>query len=133
MCGVVATAVSRLGSSLRGAAPASLARDRRALYLRTVGRAKSVAHRRPSKSETHRMSVKIASPCIGVCTLDPASRTCVGCLRTADEIERWPSMSPVEQVQVVLQLRIRRHAHGIGDVADARQRRRARKLAQLVS
>ena len=79
------------------------------------------------------MSVKILSPCIGVCTLDPASRTCIGCLRTADEIERWPSMSPAERVQVVLQLRVRRHAQGIGRVDDRRQRRRARKLAQLVS
>jgi uncharacterized protein len=77
------------------------------------------------------MSVKILSPCIGVCTLDPASRTCIGCLRTADEIARWPSMSPAERVQIVLQLRVRRHGRGIGD--DRRQRRRARKLTQLVS
>jgi uncharacterized protein len=77
------------------------------------------------------MSVKILSPCIGVCTLDPASRTCIGCLRTADEIARWSSMSPAEQVQVVLQLRLRRH--GAGGSLDRRQRRRARKLAQLVS
>jgi uncharacterized protein len=76
------------------------------------------------------MSVKIPSPCIGVCTLDPAERTCIGCLRTADEIARWPEMSPAERVQIVLQLRVRRHAHGIGD---SRQQRRARKLTQLVS
>lgn len=78
------------------------------------------------------MSAKILSPCIGVCTLDPASRTCIGCMRTADEIERWPSMSDAERVQVVLQLRLRRHAGGsAGD--DRRQRRRARKLTQMVS
>ena len=79
------------------------------------------------------MSVKIPSPCIGVCTLDPADRTCIGCLRTADEIERWPYMSPAERVQIVLQLRVRRHAYGMGGVDDRRQRRRARKLTQLVS
>jgi predicted Fe-S protein YdhL (DUF1289 family) len=82
------------------------------------------------------MSVKIPSPCIGVCTLDPTERTCLGCLRTADEIARWAQMSPAERVQIVLQLRVRRHAQGIGGVGgvvDARQRRRARKLAQLVS
>jgi uncharacterized protein len=80
------------------------------------------------------MSVKIASPCIGVCTLDPADRTCIGCLRTADEIARWSDMSPAERVQIVLQLRLRRHAHGMGGIGDdARQRRRARKLTQLVS
>jgi predicted Fe-S protein YdhL (DUF1289 family) len=79
------------------------------------------------------MSVKIPSPCIGVCTLDPAERTCIGCLRTADEIARWSQMSPAERVQIVLQLRVRRHAHGIGEIGDSRQRRRARKLTQLVS
>ena len=79
------------------------------------------------------MSVKILSPCVGVCTLDPASRTCIGCLRTANEIERWPSMSDAERVQVVLQLRLRRHAQGIGGSDDRRHRRRARKLTQLVS
>ena len=79
------------------------------------------------------MSVKIPSPCIGVCTLDPTERTCIGCLRTADEIARWAEMSPAERVQIVLQLRVRRHAQGVGGIVDARQRRRARKLAQLVS
>lgn len=77
------------------------------------------------------MSVKIPSPCIGVCTLDPTSRSCIGCLRTADEIARWSEMSPAERVQIVLQLRIRRHAQG--GINDSRQRRRARKLSQLVS
>ena len=79
------------------------------------------------------MSGKILSPCIGVCTLDPADRTCIGCLRTTDEIARWPSMSDAERVQVVLQLRLRRHAQGMGGGDDRRQRRRARKLTQLVS
>jgi uncharacterized protein len=79
------------------------------------------------------MSVKIPSPCIGVCTLDPADRTCLGCLRTADEIAGWLYMSPAERVQVVLQLRVRRHARGLRGIGDSRQRRRARKLAQLVS
>ncbi len=79
------------------------------------------------------MSGKILSPCIGVCTLDADDRTCIGCFRTADEIARWSSMSDVERVQVVLQLRLRRHAQGIGGSDDRRQRRRARKLTQLVS
>ena len=79
------------------------------------------------------MSVKIPSPCIGVCTLDPANRTCIGCLRTADEIARWSEMSPAERVQIVLQLRVRRHARGMTGRDDSRQRRRARKLTQLVS
>ncbi len=38
----------------------------------------------------------VASPCIGVCTLDP-HRRCTGCGRHIDEIARWPSMSNDER------------------------------------
>lgn len=37
------------------------------------------------------------SPCIHVCTIDPASRLCVGCGRTLDEIGRWAIMTPGER------------------------------------
>jgi predicted Fe-S protein YdhL (DUF1289 family)/8-oxo-dGTP pyrophosphatase MutT (NUDIX family) len=38
----------------------------------------------------------IATPCIGVCTLDAAG-WCQGCLRNIDEIARWKSMSDAER------------------------------------
>ncbi|MEO8410457.1 MAG: DUF1289 domain-containing protein [Propionivibrio sp.] len=31
----------------------------------------------------------LASPCVSVCSLDPARRYCLGCLRTLDEIAVW--------------------------------------------
>jgi hypothetical protein len=31
----------------------------------------------------------VASPCISVCEMDPASRLCRGCFRTLDEIAAW--------------------------------------------
>jgi hypothetical protein len=37
------------------------------------------------------------SPCIKVCTLDPASTTCLGCGRTLDEIARWGRASEPER------------------------------------
>jgi len=43
------------------------------------------------------------SPCLNICVLD-ASRTCVGCLRTLDEIARWGRMSATEQWQVIARL-----------------------------
>ena len=50
------------------------------------------------------------SPCMNVCVLD-AARTCVGCLRTIDEIANWARMSAVEQWQVVARLeRLREQA-----------------------
>ena len=32
---------------------------------------------------------EVPSPCIGVCELDQASKLCLGCLRSADEIAIW--------------------------------------------
>src|SRR5919106_4834616 len=95
-----------------------LANRCRALYLRSVERA-ACRCARPfgiRKRQEALMSLKIPSPCIGVCTLDPSDRTCLGCLRTADEIARWSTMSEAERVQIVLQLRIRRHARGVGGI-----------------
>jgi predicted Fe-S protein YdhL (DUF1289 family) len=76
------------------------------------------------------MSMKLPSPCIGVCRLDPDEGVCIGCLRTTDEIAAWPDASPAEQFQIVLQLRIRRRARGITSAADSRRRRRGRKITQ---
>ncbi|MGH8201481.1 MAG: DUF1289 domain-containing protein [Steroidobacteraceae bacterium] len=47
------------------------------------------------------------SPCTKVCSLDEQGY-CVGCLRTADEIGRWTSMSAAEQWRVVAELKRRR-------------------------
>jgi predicted Fe-S protein YdhL (DUF1289 family) len=47
------------------------------------------------------------SPCINVCALD-AQGWCVGCLRTGEEIGRWPSMSAAEQWALLAQLAERR-------------------------
>jgi len=51
------------------------------------------------------------SPCINVCSLDPAG-FCIGCLRTGAEIGRWMSMSAQEQRQLLAQLDERRNSRG---------------------
>jgi len=43
----------------------------------------------------------VKSPCVRVCRVDPASRLCVGCWRSLDEIAGWGAMTP-EQRQAVL-------------------------------
>jgi len=47
------------------------------------------------------------SPCVNVCALD-ARGWCVGCLRTGEEIGRWPSMSGAEQWRLLAELAERR-------------------------
>jgi predicted Fe-S protein YdhL (DUF1289 family) len=47
------------------------------------------------------------SPCTKVCVLDERG-VCVGCLRTGEEIGRWPTMSAREQWQMLAELTARR-------------------------
>ena len=49
-----------------------------------------------------------ASPCIGVCRLDPVERSCLGCGRTIEEIARWPAASPEERRAILARLAARR-------------------------
>lgn len=45
------------------------------------------------------------SPCIGVCTLDPATRICVGCGRSITEIAAWPNLSEAERKAILARLK----------------------------
>ena len=39
----------------------------------------------------------LATPCVGVCRIDPETRYCSGCARTSDEISRWSTASEDER------------------------------------
>jgi uncharacterized protein len=49
------------------------------------------------------------SPCLRICRLDPDSRLCTGCGRTAREIARW-SMADAEEKWAILAEVARRRA-----------------------
>jgi predicted Fe-S protein YdhL (DUF1289 family) len=66
----------------------------------------------------------IPSPCTGVCTLDPATGLCIGCMRTLGEIAAWPDADRQARLAIVQRLRERRRAAGRTSAADARPRRR---------
>jgi predicted Fe-S protein YdhL (DUF1289 family) len=51
-----------------------------------------------------------ASPCIGICLVDPATRQCRGCLRTIDEIAAWYQASLAEKRAMLALLEVRRAA-----------------------
>lgn len=70
--------------------------------------------------------VRIPSPCIGVCQLEPETGLCTGCLRTGAEIAAWPAADDRERLAIVQELRARRRARGRTSAADSRPRRRAR-------
>jgi predicted Fe-S protein YdhL (DUF1289 family) len=50
------------------------------------------------------------SPCLGICLMDPATRTCRGCLRTIDEIAGWLDASAAEKRAILARLAVRRAA-----------------------
>ncbi len=47
-------------------------------------------------------AVPILSPCVGVCTINPVTGYCEGCLRTLTEIAQWRSYSPCERRQIMM-------------------------------
>ena len=55
----------------------------------------------------------IETPCIKVCTMDPATGYCIGCGRTLDEIARWSTMSASERTRIMqtLRERLKRNAY----------------------
>lgn len=53
-------------------------------------------------------SAAVASPCTGVCRIDPQHGLCAGCLRSLDEITAWPDLDAAGRLAVRRQLRARR-------------------------
>jgi len=45
-----------------------------------------------------------ASPCVGVCKMDPATDFCRGCRRTLDEIAGWTAFDTAEKLAVLARL-----------------------------
>ena len=50
----------------------------------------------------------IASPCVNICRIDPASSLCEGCARTIDEIAGWTTMNPAQRAAILSALPGRR-------------------------
>ena len=46
----------------------------------------------------------MTSPCVRMCTLDPANNVCVGCGRTLPEIAAWTRMSDSERQAIMAKL-----------------------------
>jgi predicted Fe-S protein YdhL (DUF1289 family) len=51
-----------------------------------------------------------ASPCLGICLMDPMTRTCRGCMRTIEEIAGWYDASPAQKRVILDRLAARRAA-----------------------
>ena len=54
------------------------------------------------------VATAVPSPCTSVCSLDPATGWCVGCLRTIDEIAAWGRLDDAGKGTVLMRLPSRR-------------------------
>lgn len=52
----------------------------------------------------------VASPCNGVCTLDPRDKVCLGCFRTGAEIAGWRASKDSERRQILKRVEERKIA-----------------------
>lgn len=50
------------------------------------------------------------SPCVRVCSIDPATGHCTGCARTLAEIAAWPRLADAERLAIMTELPARRRA-----------------------
>jgi predicted Fe-S protein YdhL (DUF1289 family) len=57
-------------------------------------------HIRPSRDVRPAQQSDRHSPCVGVCTLDPAMGWCLGCGRTGDEVARWIGLNDAERLSI---------------------------------
>jgi uncharacterized protein len=57
---------------------------------------------------TRAASHAVPSPCVAICTMNPASDFCDGCQRTIGEIASWSDFSNSEKQQVWLRIGERR-------------------------
>ena len=52
----------------------------------------------------------VASPCISLCQMHPATGWCLGCLRTLDEIAAWGGLDDAAKRDLLVRLAPRRVA-----------------------
>tara|TARA_B100000900_G_scaffold364959_1_gene339910 strand:+ start:419 stop:610 length:192 start_codon:yes stop_codon:yes gene_type:complete len=47
------------------------------------------------------------SPCVGVCSIDPKSKLCSGCLRSSEEIAIWPKIDNKKALEIMKEIKKR--------------------------
>ncbi|MEJ1158179.1 DUF1289 domain-containing protein [Prosthecomicrobium sp. N25] len=63
----------------------------------------------------------ILTPCVKICRVDPAGRTCVGCERTLEEIGGWAGYAEAERARIMAELPGRRRRREAAMAAQQQQ------------
>jgi uncharacterized protein len=69
--------------------------------------------------ESARYLDTVPSPCISICTMNPRTGLCAGCLRTLDEIVGWSRFDKPGKLAVLARIDVRRNSPqgGAGTIA----------------
>jgi predicted Fe-S protein YdhL (DUF1289 family) len=68
----------------------------------------------PASNKGAVMQDEPASPCTGICKIDPLNALCRGCARTIDEIVRWPAATTDQRRAILAVVAQRRRLAGQG-------------------
>ena len=49
----------------------------------------------------------VISPCVGVCSIDPQSGLCIGCLRSSSEIANWAQINNKRALKIMKEIKDR--------------------------
>lgn len=67
----------------------------------------------------------VASPCVGVCSIDRETRFCLGCWRSMEEIAHWSRYDDPKRLEVLEALRQRQTEAGVNRRRTTKRRRMA--------
>lgn len=76
-------------------------------------------------SDAPRPPATVASPCVGVCSIDRETRFCLGCWRSMEEIAHWSRYDDPRRLEVLEALRQRQSEAGVNRRRVTRRRRLA--------
>ncbi len=76
-------------------------------------------------SDAPRPPATVASPCVGVCSIDRETRFCLGCWRSMEEIAHWSRYDDPRRLEVLEALRERQSEAGVNRRRVTRRRRLA--------
>ena len=65
----------------------------------------------------------VASPCVGVCSIDRETRFCLGCWRSMEEIAHWSRYDDPKRLAVIETLRQRQSEAGVNRRRVTKRRR----------
>ena len=71
---------------------------------------------------------EVDSPCKKICVIDRMSELCIGCYRTAEEIELWNSYSEKERNKLISELPLRE-----SKAIPRKRRGRAKKISRITN